>query len=691
MKIAKISLTIITLIQVISIIHAEGIWTQYTNNDGVYDFAVHGDYIWCTSFNKIVRWNRIDGTYKIIDDFYGTIHAIDKYNRVWFYDKNDKMIKFYDGNSITSFPETAGYWITDIAFDKEDIVWIGTRRKEVLRYDWSSWEKVPIRDKLSAVTFWDIFVDENNDKWFGTYGGVLYYDGVNWTAYPLKEGSLGLQVYSCSVDHNDIKWFCTEGGIMSFDGTNWTTYNFFADKVIVDNNNVKWFASIVKGLGKYDGDTWEWYTTDNSGIPGNSIGDIAVDDDGVLWLKPNYQPFFYNVQGLTCFDGTTWKTFKTWGPAHNIISCAAVDRDNVKWFGTRDGVSRFDGTTWTTYTVEDELTKQYVDKIWIDTKNVKWFMNYAGGLMSFDGETVTICTQENTARQRLEMCDLAIDSKGNEWYLTPHGVSCFDGTQWTDYTTADWDCTSDFTPHTMVADTSDVLWIAMDSGVLRFDGETWTRYDTEVGFTNIHINSIDVSNNNIKWFGTWGNGLWSYNGKQWLSHFIENNEAEFYIKDVVVDDNDVKWISAVGIPEFYRYYGTKWTANENIGEVKEIVVDHDNVTWVASSNGVWSYSDSSPISVEEKNAAPGVLTLDDNYPNPFNSVTTLSFTLPVSGKASLIIYSITGQKVTRLIDGYMVAGRHSTAFDCANLSSGVYIYSLTMDGFNKNGKMTLVR
>jgi flagellar hook assembly protein FlgD len=85
-----------------------------------------------------------------------------------------------------------------------------------------------------------------------------------------------------------------------------------------------------------------------------------------------------------------------------------------------------------------------------------------------------------------------------------------------------------------------------------------------------------------------------------------------------------------------------------------------------------------------------------NTPNPFNPSTTLSFTFPASGKASLVIYDITGRKVRELVSGQVSAGVRTVRWDGRDdsgipVSSGVYFARLTMGKNAAVGKMLLVK
>lgn len=71
-----------------------------------------------------------------------------------------------------------------------------------------------------------------------------------------------------------------------------------------------------------------------------------------------------------------------------------------------------------------------------------------------------------------------------------------------------------------------------------------------------------------------------------------------------------------------------------------------------------------------------------NYPNPFSYSTTVSFNLPVSAKVVIRIYSVSGNLVKTLFDGYQDAGEVNLAWDAksdagADLSSGTYLYEVS--------------
>jgi hypothetical protein len=88
---------------------------------------------------------------------------------------------------------------------------------------------------------------------------------------------------------------------------------------------------------------------------------------------------------------------------------------------------------------------------------------------------------------------------------------------------------------------------------------------------------------------------------------------------------------------------------------------------------------------------PVNFALSQNVPNPFNPATTISFSLPEAGFASLKVYDTTGREVATLVNGMSARGEHQVNFDGSQLSTGVYFYTLQFNGQSQTQKMVLVK
>jgi hypothetical protein len=89
---------------------------------------------------------------------------------------------------------------------------------------------------------------------------------------------------------------------------------------------------------------------------------------------------------------------------------------------------------------------------------------------------------------------------------------------------------------------------------------------------------------------------------------------------------------------------------------------------------------------------PQTTELFQNFPNPFNPVTSISYALSQAGQVELSVYNLNGQFVKRLVDEKQEKGAHKVEFDVGDLTSGLYIYSLKVDGkFVQSRKMMLLK
>ncbi len=105
-------------------------------------------------------------------------------------------------------------------------------------------------------------------------------------------------------------------------------------------------------------------------------------------------------------------------------------------------------------------------------------------------------------------------------------------------------------------------------------------------------------------------------------------------------------------------------------------------------NGKIEYSKHVQVEI----AVPQQLSLSQNYPNPFNPSTSIGFTLPQNGHASLKIYNAIGQEVATLFDGEAEAGKfHQIRFDAWQLPSGLYFSRLQFGGSSMTKKMMLLK
>jgi len=99
---------------------------------------------------------------------------------------------------------------------------------------------------------------------------------------------------------------------------------------------------------------------------------------------------------------------------------------------------------------------------------------------------------------------------------------------------------------------------------------------------------------------------------------------------------------------------------------------------------------------DEINQLPHAFSLYNNYPNPFNPVTTLRYDLPEDALVNITIYDIMGRIVRTLINSQQNAGFKSIQWNATNdagspLSAGLYLYKIQADNFVQTRKMVLLK
>lgn len=94
---------------------------------------------------------------------------------------------------------------------------------------------------------------------------------------------------------------------------------------------------------------------------------------------------------------------------------------------------------------------------------------------------------------------------------------------------------------------------------------------------------------------------------------------------------------------------------------------------------------------QSESEIPGEISMQQNFPNPFNPSTTISYQLPSEGFVCIKIYDMLGREVETLVNEFKTAGSHQIQFNASQLASGVYFYKLQSGGFNSIKKMLLLR
>ena len=121
-----------------------------------------------------------------------------------------------------------------------------------------------------------------------------------------------------------------------------------------------------------------------------------------------------------------------------------------------------------------------------------------------------------------------------------------------------------------------------------------------------------------------------------------------------------------------------FTALVTTGHLAQLIISGDLSTVYVDN--IYFHNFESSITEELPVIPESEYTLGNNYPNPFNPVTNISYTLNTAGNVSINVYDVRGRLVENLVNGYRSADTYHYTWDAGNTASGIYYYRLSVDG-----------
>jgi hypothetical protein len=112
--------------------------------------------------------------------------------------------------------------------------------------------------------------------------------------------------------------------------------------------------------------------------------------------------------------------------------------------------------------------------------------------------------------------------------------------------------------------------------------------------------------------------------------------------------------------------------------------------------GSWNHAPRFAITVSlltgiEEQTAPPHFSLAQNFPNPFNPMTMIEYTVPAPGKHTLTVFDMSGREVKTLVNDFQDPGAYRMAFNGSGLASGVFLCRLTTDSQTAIRKLVLLK
>ena len=118
--------------------------------------------------------------------------------------------------------------------------------------------------------------------------------------------------------------------------------------------------------------------------------------------------------------------------------------------------------------------------------------------------------------------------------------------------------------------------------------------------------------------------------------------------------------------------------------------------YILESSGEITVPSAGRFTLELEAVVPASFTLHQNFPNPFNPVTTLTYGLPNENHVTLTIYDLNGREINQIINIDQSAGHHSVLWNSTDrigvpVSAGIYFYQIRAGEFLQTKKMVLLK
>ena len=440
------------------------------------------------------------------------------------------------------------------------------------------------------------------------------------------------------------------------------------------------FAVILISGVVYAEEIWNGWTVAD-GLGHDRVTGMTMDNNHNAWC------IFESTGGISIWDGTFWDTYTTDdGLPTNYMTSIITNADGKIMIGTygygliiidsKDSVDSF-----TSYTTNEGLSGNVVYSIIQASDGTYWFGTHFGGLCYWDGvDTWVTYNQENTpSMPASEIKSLCEGADGKIWVTTQNQsggtleIGCFDPNVISPETTWQWwgaEEGIDENPHAAIAeDSSGNIWVATyGGGAYMYDGKDWTQITTSNGLKTDYTSFLTAAPDGAMWLSGWG-GVTRYDGTTFMTWGPQTNDPIDPTAGLMY-----VWVSRIAFDSTNNIYFGNYTG----GGVSLLTTEFGD-----------------PAAVEI-GGLPAAITINGNFPNPFNPVTTIRFTVPEARYTRLTVYNTVGQKVRSLLSNTLSAGVHEVSWDGRNdmgvhLSSGVYHAVLTTGDIIMAHHMTLIK
>jgi photosystem II stability/assembly factor-like uncharacterized protein len=571
--------------------------------------------------------------------------------------------------------------LTDIALDTLQFVY-GVSPTHLYKQhpDSSVWRMVPSYPGFTGSEVASVFVDRRNRIFVGAGSNGIYMSTDNGTTWKPDTAGMGkVQVLSLRDDafgniyaplgswlYRSVggtqPWVRIDGGLTALTGTGVAINAVGGDSLIIAATNFGLFSSTDQGI------TWsdvsQRLPADNvTGVVQFSSGKVCVagprgiyskNATDTVWMKSYPQGSYQAYLPLTGDAlGNMYTIDASFPGTHSGYGYPVKSTDQgVSWNLDTSGVSSlFSGGIIRGEYYVDESGGQHAS-LWPGTSSWFPYKKDPGGMWMVDTAGMHIDPSSGDGQ-------LAIsgDGKGN--------VYCSNA----------------------------------NTGMFKrsVTGTVWMP-DT-AGLGTAHITRLCKGLNGDIYGSAYGGAYFVRRTGVWTKLEAPSGAAIGFTGAISVDGKGAFFVAAssTGFPRigegvyFTKDDGQSWTKAGLDSLTITILVSYGDTTYALTNNRGAYILTTGTTEVQNKSQTPLKFVLLQNFPNPFNPTTIISFQLPVASNVKLVVYDMLGREVFAPVNERKAPGSYQVRFDGSNLSSGVYYYRLTAGSFVQTLKLLLLK
>lgn len=279
--------------------------------------------------------------------------------------------------------------LTAIVIDNNNIKWIGSTDKGLIRYDEENFVNYDLTNSsIPSNQINCIAVDNQNRIWVGTNFGIGIFDGNFWITYNRTNSSLTSEfINTIQFDNSGTAWIGSSADLVKFDGINWTNYNEpnsldWINDIFIETDSKLWLATKVGGIFLFEDSIFTSLPKTTYGYPSYNVSSVDVDVLNNLWFC--FQPDTSGRGGVSNYYGGSFNSYFL-GTIQNLCNHIYIDDDDNKWIATTEGFFQFDAqnnsVVFATY--NSLITSNTIKASARDQNGTVWVTTMGGGLNKY--------------------------------------------------------------------------------------------------------------------------------------------------------------------------------------------------------------------------------------------------------------------------------------------------------------------